>query len=140
KSRQRAFEKELTAYRERVDAERELVQRAFDEFRDLYARKIVEDELLWRELADRYGEYFEGGMGAEAIARLIDRIDFDEEEIKLREAIDPTDGRRPLSVQRKQKAIKRLKIVSAFNRRDEGTGKRANDPRAMILDAVPAIP
>src|SRR5437868_6275829 len=57
KSRQRAFEKELTAYRERVDAERELVQRAFDEFRDLYARKIVEDELLWRELADRYGEY-----------------------------------------------------------------------------------
>src|SRR5206468_406458 len=140
KSRQRAFEKELTAYRERVDAERELVQRAFDEFRDLYARKIVEDELLWRELADRYGEYFEGGMGAEAIARLIDRIDFDEEEIKLRGAIDPGDsGRRPLSAQRKLKAIKRLKIVSAFNRRDEH-GRRANDPRAMILEAVPVIP
>src|SRR5437899_8507470 len=140
KSRQRAFEKDLTAYRERVDAERELVQRAFDEFRDLYARKIVEDELLWREIADRYGDYFEGGMGAEAIARLIDRIDFDEEEIKLRDAIDPGDsGRRPLSAQRKLKAIKRLKIVSAFNRRDEH-GRRANDPRAMILEAVPVIP
>jgi DNA-directed RNA polymerase subunit beta' len=88
---------------------------------------------------DRYGDYFEGGMGAEAIASLIARIDLDEEEIKLREAIDPTDGRRPLSVQRKQKAIKRLKIVSAFNRRDEH-GRRVNDPRAMILDAVPVIP
>ena len=78
-------------------------------------------------------------MGAEAIARLIDRIDLDEEEIKLREPIDPADGRRPLSAQRKQKAIKRLKIVSAFNRRDEH-GRRVNDPRAMILDVVPVIP
>ena len=37
----------------------------------------------------RYGEYFEGGMGAETIARLIARIDLDAEEIKLREAIEP---------------------------------------------------
>ena len=86
---------------------------------------------------DRYGEYFRGGMGAEAIAQLINEIDFDEEEIKLRDAIDPSDGRRPLSVQRKQKAIKRLKIVSAFNRRDEH-GRRVNDPRAMILVRIPA--
>jgi DNA-directed RNA polymerase subunit beta' len=139
KNRQKASDKDITALRERIDAELELVQRAFDEFRDLHGRKIVEDELLWRELKDRFGEYFEGGMGAEAIARLIDRIDFDSEEIKLREAIDASDGRRPLSAQRKQKAIKRLKIVTAFNRRDDN-GKRANDPRAMILDAVPVIP
>src|SRR5919205_997379 len=84
--------------------------------------------------------YFAAGMGAEAIAQLIDEIDFDEEEIKLRDAIDPSDGRRPLSAQRKQKAIKRLKIVTAFNRRDENTGRRVNDPSAMILDAVPVIP
>ena len=51
----------------RADAELELVKRAFDEFRDLFARKIIEDELLWR-VRDRYGDYFEGGMGAEAIA------------------------------------------------------------------------
>ena len=57
-----------------------MVQRAFDEFRDLHARKIIDDELLWRELRDRYGEYFEGGMGADAIKTLIDRIDFDVEE------------------------------------------------------------
>src|SRR5881394_3585653 len=95
--------------------------------------------MLWRELKDRYGEYFEGGMGADAIKSLIDRIDFDEEEVKLRNAIDPPEGQRPLSAQRKQKAIKRLKIVTAFNRRDDH-GRRVNDPRAMILDVVPVIP
>ncbi len=139
KARQRQVDKELAAIRERAEAELDLVKRTFDEFRNLHSRKIIEDELLWRELKDRYGDYFRGGMGAEAIASLISEIDFDEEEIKLRDAIDPSDGRRPLSVQRRQKAIKRLKIVSAFNRRDEH-GRRANDPRAMILDAVPVIP
>src|SRR6478672_5713893 len=139
RARQKAAEKDLTAIRERYDAEIDLLQRAFDEFKSLFARQIIEDELLWRELKDRYGEYFEGGMGADAIKSLIDRIDFDEEEVKLRNAIDPPEGQRPLSAQRKQKAIKRLKIVTAFNRRNDH-GRRVNDPRAMILDVVPVIP
>jgi DNA-directed RNA polymerase subunit beta' len=139
RARQKALERDVGAIRERSEAELDLVQRAFDEFRDLHGRKIIEDELLWRELRERYGDYFEGGMGADAIARLIDRLDLDEEERKLRDQIEPTDGRRPLSAQRKQKAIKRLKIVSAFNRRDDH-GRRVNDPRAMILDVVPVIP
>ena len=41
--------------------------RTWDEFKDLHARKIIDDEMLWRELRDRYGDYFEGGMGADAI-------------------------------------------------------------------------
>ena len=97
--------------------------------------------MLWRELRDKYGDYFEGGTGADAIKQLIDRIDFDEEEIKLREAIEPgpDSTRKALSAQRRQKAIKRLKIVASFNRRDEH-GRRINDPKAMILDVVPVIP
>ena len=139
KARQKAVEKEISAMRERADDEIELARRSLDEFRSLHARKIIEDELLWRELRVRYEDYFEGGMGAEAIQQLIDRIDLDAEEIKLREMIDAADGRRPLSAQRRQKVIKRLKIVTAFNRRDEH-GRRVNDPRAMILEAVPVIP
>ena len=139
KAAQREHEKDIEELREAYADELEMVERVYDEFRDLHSRKILEDELLWRELEDRYGEYFEGGMGAEAISQLMDRIDFDEEEQKLREMIDPPEGQRPLAAQRKQKAIKRLKIVSAFNRRDE-RGHRINDPRAMILDVVPVIP
>ncbi|HYD09844.1 MAG TPA: DNA-directed RNA polymerase subunit beta' [Acidimicrobiales bacterium] len=139
KARQRLADREVEALRERTQMELDLVQRAFDELKDLHSRKIIDDELLWRELKDRYGDYFEGGMGAEAIAQLINRIDLDVEEQNLRGAIDPQEGQRPLSAQRKQKAIKRLKIVTAFNRRDEH-GRRVNDPRAMILDVVPVIP
>jgi DNA-directed RNA polymerase subunit beta' len=139
RARQRAADKDFEAIRERYDDEVDLVTRAFDEFKDLFSRKIVEDELLWREMEDRYGDYFTGGMGADAIKSLIDAIDLDSEEVKLRAQIDPEEGQKPLSAQRKQKAIKRLKIVSAFNRRDEHE-KRINDPRAMILDVVPVIP
>jgi DNA-directed RNA polymerase subunit beta' len=139
KARQRAAEKDVSSLRERYEAELELVKRTFDEFKDIHARKIIDDELLWRELRDRYGDYFEGGMGADAIKSLIDRIDFDVEEVRLRAAIDGSDGRRALSAQRRQKAIKRLKIVASFNRRDEH-GRRINDPKAMILDVVPVIP
>jgi DNA-directed RNA polymerase subunit beta' len=136
---QKEADKEVEAIRERYEIELDLIARTWDEFKSLHARKIIEDEMLWREMRDKYGEYFEGGTGAEAIKSLIDRIDFDEEEVKLRNAIDPQEGQKPLSAQRKQKAIKRLKIVASFNRRDEH-GRRTNDPKAMILDAVPVIP
>ncbi len=119
KARQRAVEKEITGLRERAQDEIELAQRALDEFRNLHARKIIEDELLWRELRVRYEDYFEGGMGADTIQRIIDHIALDDEENTLREMIDAADGRRPLSAQRRQKVIKRLKIVTAFNRCDE---------------------
>jgi DNA-directed RNA polymerase subunit beta' len=139
KALQKVAEKDLGVIRERYDVELDVLDRAWSEFKDLFGRKILEDEMLWRELVERWGEYFEGGMGAQYLANLIERIDFDSEEEKLRVAIDPPEGQKPLSAQRKQKAIKRLKIVSAFNRRDEN-GKRVNDPRAMILDVVPVIP
>ena len=139
KKLQKEADKEVEGIRERYEIELDLIARTWDEFKSLHARKIIEDEMLWREMRDKYGEYFEGGTGAEAIKSLIDRIDFDEEEVKLRNAIDPQEGQKPLSAQRKQKAIKRLKIVASFNRRDEH-GRRTNDPKAMILDAVPVIP
>src|SRR6195952_4115050 len=133
-------EKEVAAIRERYEMELDLVKRTWDEFKSLHSRLIIDDELLWREMRDRYGDYFEGGTGADSIKALIDRIDFDVEEVKLREAIDvSTSAEKPLSAQRKQKAIKRLKIVASFNQRDEH-GRRLNDPKAMILDVVPVIP
>jgi DNA-directed RNA polymerase subunit beta' len=139
RARQRTMDKEEQALRDRFDQELDLVKRAWDEFRDLHPRKIIEDETLWHAIRDRYDEYFEGGTGADAIKSLIDCINFDEEEVKLRDAIENGLRGKPLSAQRKQKAIKRLKIVASFNKRDE-QGRLANSPKAMILDAVPVIP
>ena len=132
-------EQRIEMTRARYEREDEVAERAFDAFKSLHGRLIIEDEILWRELRERFGDYFEGGMGAEAIAKLIARLDLTEEERKLREIIDPTDGRKPLSAQRRQKAIKRLKIVSAFNARVEA-GRKPNDPKSMIMDVIPVIP
>src|SRR3546814_18480373 len=78
-------------------------------------------------------------MGADALKSLINRLDLDIEAEKLKAAIDPEEGQRPLSAQRKPKANQRLKIVTAFNTRNDA-GKRVNDPGDMILDLVPVIP
>jgi DNA-directed RNA polymerase subunit beta' len=136
---QRGTEKELDGVRSRFAEERELAKQAFDTFEGLHSRQIIEDEVLYREMDFRYGEYFEGGMGAHAILQLIDRMDLDQEEKVMREMIDAKDGRKPLSAQRHAKFLKRLAIVQSFNRRDD-QGRRLNDPRAMILEAVPVIP
>ena len=125
------LDRDIAAIRERADDELALVTRAWDEFKGLHSRLIIDDEVLWRELRDKYGDYFEGGTGADAIKQLIDRINFVEEEQKLRDAIDHTaSGRKPLSAQRRQKAIKRLKIVASFNQTDEH-GRLLNDPKAI---------
>ena len=86
-----------------------------------------------RDRQDRYQEFFAGGMGAEAVEDLISRLDLDAEEENLKEVIATAKG------QRKAKAIKRLKVVSAFKRVNED-GQRINSPMGMVLDAVPVIP
>ena len=58
KARQKVMDKEEASLRDRFDTEMDLVKRAWDEFRDLHPRKIIEDEALWREIMDRYQDYF----------------------------------------------------------------------------------
>ena len=72
-------------------------------------------------------------MGAEAVKDLVSRLDLAEVEAELKETISTAKG------QRKAKSIKRLKVVSAFNRRDDA-GRVVNSPMGMILDVVPVIP
>src|SRR5215211_2795530 len=71
RARQKAAEKRLESVREEYEGYLDLLTRGWDAFRDLFPRKIIDDETLWRELTDRYSGYFDGGMGADAIKRLI---------------------------------------------------------------------
>ena len=139
KALQRQADKDLAEIQEKYDLERDELEQAWDEFNNLFSRKIVEDDRLWEEMEHRWGRYFSGGQGAAAIARMIKALDFDEEEEILRVQLNPPPGQRKLSMQRRQKVIKRLRILAAFNRRDKH-GRRINDPRAMVLDALPVLP
>jgi DNA-directed RNA polymerase subunit beta' len=130
---EKARNKDYEDVRARADADIEFLKTVWDTFRGLSPKQLVDDERVWRDLRDRYDEYFEGGMGAEAVKDLISRIDMELEELFLKETIATSKG------QRKAKAIKRLKVISAFNRTDEND-RKINSPMGMVLDAVPVIP
>src|SRR5699024_2936988 len=85
------------------------------------------DEMLYREMRDRFGLYFEGGMGAAALQKRLESFDLDAESEKLREIIATGKG------QKKTRALKRLKGDTAFQTTD-------TKPAGMVLDADPVIP
>ena len=67
-------------------------------------------------------------MGAPAVKRLLEQIDIEELSAELRTLV-----RMESSIQRKQEALKRLKVVEAFRQSE-------NRPEWMILDNIPVIP
>ena len=120
-------EREMTAIRTRYNDQIARVDAVFDKFKKLKAGDMVDDVDLWREMQDRYGDYFDGCMGAEAIKKRLQSLDLEAISKELREEI------KDASEQRKTKALKRLKVVNAFLT----TG---NKPEAMVLDVIPVIP
>jgi DNA-directed RNA polymerase subunit beta' len=138
-------DREMKQIRTRADRSVDELDAVLDAFKGLGVKQLVTDERLYRELRDRFGksaknedgtwrvvpgsmgEYFEAGMGAEALKRLLESFDLEAEAESLREQIRTGKG------QKKARALKRLKVVSAFlNTR--------NSPMGMVLDCVPVIP
>src|SRR5467141_2753977 len=130
---EKAKNKDFEEIRSRYEEELAQLKLVWDSLRTMKPKQLVDDERVWRELVDRYHDYFAGGMGAESVKDLVSRLDLSEVETELKETIATAKG------QRKAKSIKRLKVVSAFNRRDD-SGKINNSPLGMILDVVPVIP
>ncbi len=120
-------EREMRQIRDKAQREIDRLDEVMDTFRKLEVRQLIGDEMLYRELQQRFGEYFTGGMGAESIKNLLENLDLDAEAISLRETIATGKG------QKKLRALKRLKVVAAF----QATG---NSPLGMVLDCVPVIP
>jgi DNA-directed RNA polymerase subunit beta' len=124
---------------------------------------IIADETFFRELKHRFGspfgfgEYFGGGMGAEHIRELLrEKPEYDREAKARKVDADrsPGDDMRPQDLpglvleheridledqvkngkgQKQQRAVKRLKVLSAFLHSE-------NKPEMMVLEAVPVIP
>ena len=131
-----------------------------DEFQP---KKLIADETFFRELKGRFGspygfgEYFGGGMGAEHVRELLlSKEDYKREGRKRKvdadrlagtdlapadmpgivmehERVDLEDEVKNGKGQKQTRAVKRLKVLSAFLGSD-------NKPEMMILDAVPVIP
>ncbi|MGW0708751.1 DNA-directed RNA polymerase subunit beta' [Streptomyces sp. NPDC002643] len=120
-------EREMKQLRDRSQREIDRLDEVWTRFKNLKVQDLEGDELLYRELRDRFGTYFDGSMGAAALQKRLESFDLDEEAERLREIIRTGKG------QKKTRALKRLKVVSAFL-------QTSNSPKGMVLDCVPVIP
>src|SRR5580693_5672106 len=94
----------------------ERMRQVWDLFKTMKPKDVVNDETTFRELKDRFGspfgfgEYFRGGMGAEAVRDLLQQVDLQAESDDLQD-----------------------QVKTAFLHSD-------NKPEMMVLEAVPVIP
>ena len=94
---------------------------------DLYEGQVLVDK-EYNEYLEKYGkDAFSAGMGAEAIKKLLEKIDVDALSEELKAELDDAQG------QKKARIIKRLEIVESFR-------VSGNRPEWMILTVVPVIP
>ncbi len=123
----REAQRDVERITEQAKRETDHLDEVLTAFKGLSKKQLVADDSVYRSLRERFGDYFDGGMGAESIKRLLQDFDVEGEAEFLRDQIATGKGTRRL------KAIKRLKVVSHF------VDGRSN-PLGMVLDAVPVIP
>jgi len=108
KTQRDAIQGELEALQQEIEATR-------TDLEGLHPKQILTDT------------QFRAGIGAEAVRDLLSRIDLLQEMYRLREESKSSSG------QRKQKAIKRLKVTEDFR-------KSNSSPTWMVLEVLPVIP
>tara|TARA_B100000965_G_scaffold158270_1_gene131918 strand:+ start:3075 stop:7259 length:4185 start_codon:yes stop_codon:yes gene_type:complete len=87
---------------------------------------LTEEE--WVEKYEEFGDEFDAGMGAEAVQKLLEELDIDDEIRIIREEIPQTNSETKL-----KKLSKRLKLLEAFN-------NSGNKPEWMIMNVLPVLP
>jgi DNA-directed RNA polymerase subunit beta' len=133
KELRKAFQADMDDTEAYIEDAAERMRQVWDLFQTMKPKDVVNDETTFRELKDRFGspfgfgEYFRGGMGAEAVRDLLEQVDLDAERDELQEMVKTAKG------QKQSRAVKRLKVVSAFI-------NSGNRPEMMVLEAVPVIP
>src|ERR1700683_3161484 len=129
----KAFDADIADTEAYIEDAAERMRNVWELFKTMEPKQIEHDETTFRELKERFGspygfgEYFRGGMGAEAIRDLLQQVDLDAERVELEDQVKTGKG------QKQARAVKRLKVVSAFI-------QSGNKPEMMVLDAVPVIP
>ena len=108
-------------YQERIQELEELVDPAEND------KMILLQESRFKEMQDRYGAVFEAGMGAEAVLKILERVNLDKLREKLQGEVHSTSG------QRRKKATKRLKVIESLR-------KSGNRPDWMVFTVLPVMP
>jgi len=91
------------------------------------SEKQLLTEIEYREYKEHYKNAFKAEMGAEAIKKLLEKIDLESEAAELKSQLRDSKG------QKKVRIIRRLEVIEAFR-------VSGNRPEWMVLDVIPVIP
>jgi DNA-directed RNA polymerase subunit beta' len=133
KDLRKSFQADIDDTEAYIEDAAERMRQVWELFQTMKPKDVINDETTFRELKDRFGspygfgEYFRGGMGAEAVRDLLQQVDLQAESDDLQDQVKTAKG------QKQSRAVKRLKVVSAFIH-------SGNKPEMMVLEAVPVIP
>ncbi len=97
------------------------------DFKKGSSEHIILNEQQYSEYSELYPKQFEALTGAEAIKKMLKKLNLEEERKKERENLSSS------SKQNRDQAIKRLEIIESFLKSD-------NKPEWMVLDILPVIP
>jgi DNA-directed RNA polymerase subunit beta' len=109
---------------------------------ELKERQLLTEE-DYRKARETFGDGFQAEMGAEAVKKLLERLNLVELSDDLRTKLEQEfhkeeqTGKKP-SKQKQKDLVKRLKVVEAL--RDSGLGGPQNKPEWMVLECIPVIP
>src|ERR1017187_10565553 len=129
----KAFEADISDTEAYIEDAAERMRNVWELFKTMEPKQLEPDEAGFRDLQERFGysygfgESFRGGMGEEAVRDLLQQVDLEAERVELEDQVKTGKG------QKQARAVKRLKVVSAFL-------QSGNKPEMMVLDAVPVIP
>src|SRR5438128_1777305 len=98
----------------------------------LKERQLLTEE-EFRKAREQYGETFEADMGAEAVKKLLEKLNLVEESKVLREKLDTETKKEKSSKAKLKDYVKRLKIIESL--RDS-----SNKCEWMVLECIPVIP
>jgi len=103
----------------------------------LKQRQLLTEE-DFRKARESYGDGFEADMGAEAVKKLLERLNLVDLSKVLRDELTEISKKEKPSRQKQRDLTKRLKVVEAL--RDSGLGGPQNKPEWMVLECIPVIP
>ena len=96
------------------------------ELKELQPLKII-SEMEYQDMSLKYGHVFEAGIGAEAVRKMLIKVDLPAQIKQLSKDVDTN------SELKRKKLVNRLKLLKSLN-------KNEIRPEQMVLTAVPVIP
>ncbi|MDD3919224.1 MAG: DNA-directed RNA polymerase subunit beta', partial [Candidatus Pacebacteria bacterium] len=127
---ERSGEKEKVKERllkEKLEELKETFKKAKEELTSLKVHKIL-TENEYHKFSLKYGEVFEAGTGAEVVKEIFEKMDLDEEIVKVNEVLktkkNPED---------QKNILRRLKLLKSIK-------KSGIKPEWMFIDVLPVLP